>query len=325
MDRCPEPDAWFRIDAGDHTLVAHLDRCAECRAVAAMIARAKIVGEDLIDGTALGLVPELLPNGARLGRYIVRGAIGSGGMGVVLEAHDPKLDRRVALKIVRRLRDDASWERAKARVLAEAQAMARLAHPNVVAIHDLVEIGDEQLIAMEHVDGPDLEAWLATAPPFNERVRVILDAARGLAAAHDAGVIHRDVKPSNIMIGADGRARVSDFGLAALGGDESSGAVGTPGFLAPEVARGGAMDVRADQYAFAVTAWHSLFDAAPNDDGHGHHARVLGVATQPHAQNLTHRPRCQASAGRKYGDAEDDEGQSRHRPLASPPLRQVDT
>ncbi len=243
-----------------------------------MIARTKIVGDDLVDGTALGLVPELLPNGARLGRYIVRGAIGSGGMGVVLEAHDPKLDRRVALKIVRRLRDEASWVRAKARVLAEAQAMARLAHPNVIAIHDLVEIGDEQLIAMEYVDGSDLEAWLATSPPFDQRVRVIVDAARGLAAAHDAGVIHRDVKPSNIMIGADGRARVSDFGLAVLGGEVAPGAVGTPGFLAPEVARGGAIDARADQYAFAVTAWRSLFDAAPHDQGHGDHARVLARA-----------------------------------------------
>lgn len=283
VDRCPEPDAWFAIDAGDHALVAHLDRCAECRAVAAVIAKSKLVGEDLPDGAALGLVPELLPSGARLGRYIVRGAIGAGGMGVVLEAHDPKLDRRVALKIVRRLRDDASWARAKARVLAEAQAMARLAHPNVIAIHDLVEIGDEQLIAMEHVDGPDLEAWLATSPPFEERVRVIVDAARGLAAAHAAGVIHRDIKPSNIMIGADGRARVSDFGLAALGDEVAPGAVGTPGFLAPEVARGGAIDARADQYAFAVTAWRALFEAPPGENGHGDHARVLtrALSTDP--------------------------------------------
>lgn len=275
MDRCPEPDAWFD---GDPALLAHLDRCAECRGVAAMIARAGLLDDVASDAAHEGLVPELLPNGALLGRYVVRGAIGAGGMGVVLEAHDPKLDRKVALKIVRRLSSDAGWARAKARVLAEAQAMARLAHPNVVAIHDLVEIGDEQLIAMEHVDGPDLEAWLATSPPERDRLRVILDAARGLAAAHDAGVIHRDVKPSNIMIGADGRARVSDFGLAALAGETAGGAVGTPGFLAPEVADGGAMDARADQYAFAVTAWRTLFDAAPGAGGSGSRARVLARA-----------------------------------------------
>ena len=293
MERCPEPDAWFAVDAADHGLVTHLDQCAECRSVAAMIARAGVLDDPpanasaSIDGGAgEGLVPELLPQGARLGRYIVRGTIGAGGMGVVLEAHDPKLDRRVALKVVRRLRDDAGWARAKARVLAEAQAMARLAHPNVIAIHDLVEIGDEQLIAMEHVDGPDLEAWLATSPAPRERVRVIIDAARGLAAAHDAGVVHCDVKPSNIMIGADGRARVTDFGLAALAGEETTGAIGTPGFLAPEVADGSPIDARADQYAFAVTAWRALFDADARERGHGAIARVLerALARDPAAR-----------------------------------------
>ena len=283
VERCPEPDAWFALDAAH---VAHLDRCAECRAVAAMIVRAGVLDDGASDGTREGLVPELLPNGAQLGRYVVRGAIGAGGMGVVLEAYDPKLDRRVALKVVRRLRDDAGWERAKARVLAEAQAMARLAHPNVIAIHDLVEIGDEQLIAMELVDGPDLDAWIATNPPHHDRVRAVLDAARGVAAAHDAGIVHRDIKPSNILIGGDGRARVTDFGLAALAGEQAPGAVGTPGFLAPEVERGGVIDARADQYAFAVTAWRTLFDAPPGERGRGPLARALerALAADPAAR-----------------------------------------
>ncbi|MEZ4398481.1 MAG: serine/threonine-protein kinase [Kofleriaceae bacterium] len=287
MERCPEPDAWFVVDADDQGLFTHLDRCAECRSVAAAIARADVLDAPPRDDDASeGLVPELLPHGARLGRYVVRGTIGAGGMGVVLEAHDPTLDRTVALKIVRRLRDDAGWARAKARVLAEAQAMARLAHPNVVAIHDLIELGDEHLIAMEHVDGPDLDAWLATAPAARERRRVLVEAARGLAAAHDAGVVHRDVKPSNIMVGADGRARVTDFGLAALAGEPTRGALGTPGFVAPEVAAGGAFDARTDQYAFAVTAWRALFDAEPGAHGRGPTARVLAraLATDPAAR-----------------------------------------
>ena len=277
---CPEPDAWL---CPDDALVAHLDGCAECRGLAGLIARTRVLE---IEANVEPLVPELLPSGAQLGRYVVRGAIGAGGMGVVLEAHDPKLDRRVALKVVRRLRDDAGWLRAKTRVLAEAQAMARLAHPNVVAIHDLVEIGDEHLIAMEYVDGPDLDAWLAGTPPPADRLRAVIEAGRGLAAAHDAGVIHRDIKPSNILIGGDGRARVTDFGLAALGGEPATGAIGTPGFVAPEVAAGGAIDARADQYAFAVTAWRALFDAEPGERGHGRIAHVLerALATDPAAR-----------------------------------------
>jgi eukaryotic-like serine/threonine-protein kinase len=266
MIGCPSPDDWFALGTNAE-LDRHLDQCEECRAVAAMIGRAGVLGDaPTASGDDVGLVPELVAPGTTLGRFVVRGAIGAGGMGVVLEAFDPKLERRVALKVVRRMRDDASWERARERVVAEAKAMARLSHPNVVAIHDLIEIGDERLIAMEYVAGPDLEAWLAQAPPQQQRVAVIIGLAEGLAAAHEAGVVHRDIKPSNIVI-ANGQARVTDFGLAALAGGESSAKGGTAGYVAPELVAGEPADARSDQYAFAVTAWRTLFDKWPADGG----------------------------------------------------------
>ncbi|HEY5924426.1 MAG TPA: serine/threonine-protein kinase [Kofleriaceae bacterium] len=266
MASCPSPDDWFALGSNPE-LEHHLDQCDECRAVAAMIGRAGVLGNaPTASGDPVGIVPELVAPGTTLGRFVVRGAVGVGGMGVVLEAFDAKLERTVALKVVRRMRDDASWERARDRVLAEAKAMARLSHPNVVAIHDLVEIGEERLIAMEFVAGPDLETWLAQEPTPQQRLAVVLGLGEGLAAAHDAGVVHRDIKPTNILI-ANGQARVTDFGLAALAGGESPSKGGTPGYVAPELVAGSNADARSDQFAFAVTAWRTLFDRWPVDGG----------------------------------------------------------
>lgn len=263
MGPCPEPDRWFDVADAEPTLAQHLDECVDCRILAASIAQLGLVGRQrstFASGSSeRDLVPELIPVGTHLGRYTVRGAIGAGGMGVVLEAYDPQLDRTVALKLVRGSR--ALDGRAQDRVIEEARAMARLAHPNVVAIHELVEVGDERLIAMEYVPGSDLAAWLAGARSTEVRLRVLLEAGRGLAAAHDAGLVHRDVKPSNILVGEDGRARMTDFGLAAFI-DATEGParlVGTQGYLAPEVAAGAIADARSDQYSFAVTAWETLF------------------------------------------------------------------
>ncbi len=282
MTGCPSPDDWFALGSNPE-LDQHLDQCTECRAVAAMIGRAGVLGDaPTASGDQVGLVPELVAPGTTLGRFVVKRAVGAGGMGVVLEAFDPTLERSVALKVVRRMRDDAGWERAgwereSRRVLAEAKAMARLSHPNVVAIHDLIEIDGERLIAMEYVAGPDLETWLGYNPTAEQRRAVVLGLAEGLAAAHEAGVVHRDIKPSNVLI-ANGTARVTDFGLAALaGGDGGKG--GTPGYIAPELAAGGAADERSDQFAFAVTAWRTLFDRWPAEGGgSGAAAKVLARA-----------------------------------------------
>ena len=166
---------------------------------------------------------ELAP-GVHVDRFRIVGHLGGGGMGVVYEAYDPELDRMLALKL---LRPDASSSsgRARARLLREAQAAARLAHPNVVAIYDVGAVGDRIFVAMERVVGRDLAAWRAQRErSLGEIIDVFVQAGRGLAAAHKAGLVHRDVKPHNILVGDDGRVRVVDFGLARAGGrGDSSG------------------------------------------------------------------------------------------------------
>lgn len=149
----------------------------------------------------------------RVGRYSVLRRLGRGGMSTVYAAYDPELDRRVALKLVN------AWEhgddRGPARLVREARAMAKISHPNVAPVYDVGVFGDAVYIAMELIDGPTLEAWLLATPrPWTEILRMYLLAGRGLAAAHGAGLIHRDFKPDNVMVGPDGRPRVLDFGLA---------------------------------------------------------------------------------------------------------------
>jgi serine/threonine protein kinase len=153
-----------------------------------------------------------LPRGAVLGRYIVVEPIGRGGMGVVYRAYDPELDRRVALKLLRRQGESTGDE--QARLVREGKAMARLAHPNVAAVHDVGVDDDQVFIAMELVEGQTLRAWLETPRSWRAIVAMFLQAGRGLSAAHAAGMVHRDFKPDNVIVGADGRARVVDFGLA---------------------------------------------------------------------------------------------------------------
>src|SRR5262249_38146209 len=154
-----------------------------------------------------------LATGTKLGRYVVLERLGAGGMGVVYSAYDPELDRSVAVKL---LRPDASVRAdGRTRLLREAQAMAELAHPNGVPVHDVGAFGDQVFVAMELVRGRTLRDWLAAARRrWREVLDVMVQAGRGLAAAHAAGLVHRDFKPENVLIGADGRARVVDFGLA---------------------------------------------------------------------------------------------------------------
>jgi tetratricopeptide (TPR) repeat protein/tRNA A-37 threonylcarbamoyl transferase component Bud32 len=232
--------------------------------------------------------------GMQLGRYLLLGELGAGGMGVVYAAYDPELDRKVAIKVLRaqpgsRNHDDAQ------RLIREARALARLSHPNVVAVHDvgLVEpgvagggggAGTTVFIAMEHVRGTTLRRWLADERrPWRETIAMLDQAGRGLIAAHEVGLVHRDFKPDNVMVGEDGRARVMDFGLAralehAPPTDEDvpqdavrpvldytgSGVIaGTPAYMAPEQHEGRAVDARSDQFAFCVVAWEALVGRRP--------------------------------------------------------------
>jgi eukaryotic-like serine/threonine-protein kinase len=228
------------------------------------------------------------PPPARLSRYEVRGRIAAGGMGKVYEAYDPQLQRRVALKVLRsELLDTAGREHWRARLLREAQAMARLSHPNVLAVHDAGSEGERVFIAMDLVEGETLTEWAAATPhPWRAVLAVMLQAGEGLAAAHRAGLIHRDFKPSNVLVDRSGRALVLDFGLAAATSSAeappqppdsstsvpptpartSSGdaltipgiVMGTPGFMAPEQLEGRPTDVRGDQFSFCATFYEVL-------------------------------------------------------------------
>jgi serine/threonine protein kinase len=206
-----------------------------------------------------------LPPGATVGRYVVLHFVGEGGMGVVYAAQDFALDRRVSLKLVQSGKG-ADAELRRARLLGEAQALARVAHPNVVAVHDVGTFGDEVYVALEHVPGVTLGAWLRSAPRTPRAIcDVFAQVGRGLLAVHAAGLVHRDVKPDNVLLGEDGRARLADFGLAVSAGGEGDASAGTPGYMPVEQLRGEPVDARADQFALAV----ALFEALTGDRPYG--------------------------------------------------------
>ncbi len=216
----------------------------------------------------------------QVGRFQVQKLLGTGGMGVVFAASDPQLGRTVALKLLQPL---AAGERARERLLREAQAMARLQHPNVVAVHEAGMYGEQVYLVMEYVEDGTLAEWLRVRPrSWQEVVAVLVQAGEGLAAAHAAGLVHRDFKPANILMGA-GRARISDFGLARTAamvedlertGDDDglllaspltrTGALlGTPAYMAPEQMRGEAATDASDQFAFGVVLYEALVGHRP--------------------------------------------------------------
>ncbi|MEM6993677.1 MAG: protein kinase, partial [Myxococcota bacterium] len=204
----------------------------------------------------------------RIGRYRLVDKIGEGGMGVVYRAHDDELDRDVAIKL---LRPDGGGT--SKRMLREARSMARLSHPYIAAIYDVGTHEERVYIAMEFVEGPSLRAWLGEPRRFEDIRDVMLQAARGLVAAHGAGVVHRDFKPDNVIVGNDGRVRVLDFGLAKLAqaelGTTSDAAtqagkmMGTPRYMAPEQLRQRPAGPEADQFAFCIVLYEAVFGHTP--------------------------------------------------------------
>lgn len=238
------------------------------------------------------LAPAVLPRGFLIGRYVVLEQIGLGGMGAIYAAYDPELDRRVALKVLRRGTDrQRSGSSAAARLLGEARALARLQHKNVLRVYDVGSDRGEVFVTTELLVGRDVAAWVRQEPrTWEEVVKVFLEVGQGLAAAHAEGLVHCDVKPANMMVCDDGRVLLVDFGIAAevfggegqvvdaetldldpivFGARRSGGAAlagaGTPGYMAPEQARGEDVGPAADIYAYCLSLSRVLFGRAPQE------------------------------------------------------------
>ncbi len=248
-------------------VTAHLDSCDTCRGVVAAAVRS------------------LEPSQDTVGRYVILDCIGCGAMGIVYTARDPDLGRKVALKLLRPDPSIPDFPDAQARMLREAQAMAKLSHPNVITIYDVGTRGDEVFLAMELVEGGTLSEWLrAPERSWRDVLGVFRKAGEGLAAAHAAGLVHRDFKPDNVLVGGDGRVRVTDFGLARLAdrdapiSDRAAGnapgaletsmtrsgtLVGTPAYMSPEQLAGQPADARSDLFSFCVALHEALYGERP--------------------------------------------------------------
>ncbi len=216
-----------------------------------------------------------LTAGTKLGRYEIVEFIGGGGMGWVYRAKDTELEREVAIKVVQ---PTVAGAKGRERLLAEARAMAKLRHRAVVPVHDVGEYAGGVYVAMALVKGGTLHDWMhAEARPWRQIVARFLEAGRGLVAAHAAGIVHRDFKPRNVLVGEGGEVMVADFGIASASADAGDGEggtcgtrdttsiVGTPAYMAPEQAAGQAVDARADQYSFCVSLWEGLHGQRPQE------------------------------------------------------------
>ena len=323
---CPEENVFVDFVRGElpkderAALEVHIDQCELCSMVVAQMAQ--LFGDDessapipepslepldprLLDtdgafsptavtqssGEILSEPAAMLPQGAKLGRYVVIDQVGAGGMGVVYAAYDPELDRKVALKVLRRGANplagaSMSGTKQRDRLMREAQAMAKLSHPNVITVHDVGTFDDGQVfLAMEFIDGQTLGGWLEEPRPWRDVLKVFVAAGRGLAAAHAVGLVHRDFKPDNVLMGNDGRVLVTDFGLArpaagktgtfsAVGEvpsmqvltaslTQTGALVGTPAYMAPEQLSGSRTGAHTDQFSFCVTLYEGLYGQRP--------------------------------------------------------------
>ena len=298
-------------------VMTHLDTCADCRELVGVLAKDTIresqpgAAPTGLEATALPAAPGLgatalaetqlgtrdplaetadgtdrfrkpsgIGVGRQLGKYTLVERLGAGAMGIVYRAEDRELARHVAVKVLHRP-DDALTER----LVREARSMAQVNHPNVVAVYDVGNSDATTYIAMELVEGTSLRTWQQTPRTIAEVIEAYVAAGRGLAAAHAAGIVHRDFKPDNVLVGAGGRVRVTDFGLAAarpIEGDQNepasrlsatitsdlsltrSGSVlGTPAYMAPEQFEGGHVDARTDQFNFCVALYEALYKERP--------------------------------------------------------------
>ncbi len=268
--------------------LAHVGTCGTCRVLVSETSKSPEGQAEAAEQSR----DAVLPSGTQVGRYELRSLLGFGGAGFVYDAFDPQLSRRVALKLVR---PDAhtgqSDGNSAARLLREARAMARLSHPNVVTVFDAGEFDGGVFIAMELVEGRTLSTWLRDEKPSPQAIGTLfLEAGRGLEAAHVAGLIHRDFKPENVLLGRDDRPRVTDFGLARVAELSHDDRVsleepderdpeplrsmlltmtragvlaGTPAYMAPEQFQGARTDAATDQFNFCASLFLALYDRLP--------------------------------------------------------------
>jgi len=277
------------LPADEHaSAAAHIGLCDRClRTIATLQSN-----DATVDGVAPSLILKTAAMPTQIGPYQVLEKLGEGGMGSVFTAYHPDLDRKVAIKVL--LPQIASAESgtiAHARLIREAQAMAQLDNPHVVAIHDVGSFQNQVYLVMDRVNGLTMSQWLQAAPrSWSEIVGVMVQAGKGLEAAHAAGLVHRDFKPANVLVGNDGRVRVADFGIARRSGTEPAPAraaarapgdsvsdssqsgsvltgigrvVGTPSYMAPEQFEGVTADARSDQFSFCVSLFEALYKHKP--------------------------------------------------------------
>jgi eukaryotic-like serine/threonine-protein kinase len=287
---CPSAQQLAKLAEGstDAAGLAHLETCSTCRDVM------RIVRDAGPDAHAHEDCDAPAPGDA-IGRYVVLRVVAQGGMGEVYLGYDPILDRNLALKLVRADRNHSPSF--AARLAREAQVLAKLAHPNVVRVFDAGTWRGLGYVAMEYLDGESARTWCKAADrSTTEILRVFIGAAHGIAAAHRLGVVHRDIKPDNILVGSDGVGRIADFGLVAelARGSEpgeiveaaSAGAaltdgrsaVGTLGYRAPEVVAGGTADARSDQWSLCAALCEMLIGVLPSS--------AASIAAAPNARQV---------------------------------------
>jgi serine/threonine protein kinase len=287
-----------------------------------------------MDPVPQGQEARALQRGEAVGRYLLLDKVGEGGMGVVYAAWDPELNRRIAVKVLRPDKQSPEGvDRGHARLLREAQAMAKVSHPNVIAIYDVGTLEDRVFMAMEFVDGLTLKKWVKEkSRSWREVLDAFIAAGRGLASAHKAGLVHRDFKPENVLVARDGRVQVTDFGLARQANPEELGeepgvpeqeapalpagnaqtlaevtqagqVMGTPMYMAPEQRRGEPPDARSDQFSFCVALYWALYQEWPFDRQRYSLKGAYPSPGTPHSQKHTAGRSAKSGSGRQVDPA----------------------